>query len=148
MDIGFNDIQKHHDLFMEHVRSENVEGLRAWKNLGPVSPQKIYRNAFAIAVQDNLLKSMTYLLEHPHFYNKDIYNKGLAMVCLVSQSQHMFDMLYPLSDPHEVMRMLVDDWGCDQWKMLSERMESERLQSALYNAVGNDKEPSQRVLKI
>ena len=142
MNIGFHDIQKHHNLFMEHVRCENVEGLRAWKNLGPVSPQKTYRDAFHIAVRDNLLDSMAY------FYNTDMYNNAIAAVCLFTQSQEMFNMLYPLSTPHEVERLLIEDGGHEHWTRLQQRMECERLQSALYNAVGNDKEPSQRVLKI
>lgn len=151
MHIGFHDIQQHHDLFMEHVRCENVDGLRAWKNLGPVPPQKTYRDAFHIAVRDNLLDTMAYLLERPHFYNTHMYNNAIAAVCLFTQSQDMFNMLYPLSNPHDVERILIEDGGHEHWTRLQQRMEQmecERLQSTIYNAVGDDKGPSQRVFKI
>lgn len=151
MNIGFQDILTHHANFLAYVCEENIDALRGWKNLGPVSPQKVYRDAFHIAVRDNLLESMTYLLEHPHFYTPQIYNNAIVTVCVFTHSQEMFNMLYPLSNPKDVERSLIEDGGHEHWTLLQQRMEqmeSERLQHTISNAVGNDKVRCARVLKI
>lgn len=151
MNIDFKGVVTNHANFIEYVCAQNMDALRSWKNLGPVSPQKIYRDAFHIAVRDNLLDAMAYLLERPHFYNTEMYNSAVATVCLFTQSQDMFNMLYPLSNIQEVQRILIEEGGHEHWTVLQhrrEQMESERLHTRIYNAVGSDRTPSHRVLKI
>lgn len=151
MSINFTDVLTNHTDFIAYVCEENIDALRCWKNLGPVSPQKIYRDAFHIAVRDNLMDSMTYLLEHPHFYTPQMYNNAIATVCLFTHSQEMFNMLYPLSNIQEVQRILIEEGGHEHWTRLQqcmEQMESERLQTTISHAVGNDNAPPTRMLKI
>lgn len=149
MNIDFGAVLKNNEDFLEHIRTENTHALRAWKNLSPVSSQKIYREAFYTAVRSNLVNSMTYLLEFPYFYNQKMYNEGIAAVCLFTPSQEMFDLLYPLIDAFEVQRMLLEDGGNEQWTLMQERKESERLHALISNTVAdNDSQPISRVLKI
>lgn len=149
MNIDFGAVLKHNEDFLEHICTENTHALRAWKNLGPVSPQKIYREAFYTAVHSNLVNSMSYLLENPHFYNQKMYNEGMVAVCLFTHSQEMFDLLYPLIDADEVQRMLVEDGGSDQWTLMNERKESERLHTVISDSVSdNELNCPSRALKI
>lgn len=149
MNIDFGAALRCQENFLEYIRTENTQALRAWKNLGPVSPQKIYREAFYTAVHDDLVQSLLYLLDYPHFYNQSMYNDGVIAVCLFTHSQDIFDLLYPLCDADTVRRTLLEDGGGEQWIFMHEQMERKRLHALISNAVSDaDTHTTQRVLKI
>lgn len=146
MNISFHEVTQHQSDFLNYVRTENIEALRNMKSLGKIiSPQRMYREAFYIALHQNLLKSMEHLLKHPHFYHQLMYNEGVIDAS-ISENESMFDLLYPLSDRIEVHRMMRED-GLDIEKHNS--MEAHRLQKLIANSISeNDGTPKQRVFKI
>lgn len=176
MNIGFRDIQKHHDLFTEHVRCGNVDGLRAWKNCGPTSPLHLYRQGLSTAVAQNDVPCVGYLLEHLHFYNENILNEHLLQavsnnhvalvetlvkvanpqfdynlvlrVATLNNFQEVFDILYPLSDPLEAKRIMQENKeAVGKWTLLDQRLDSDHLQDMLKNVVCDELKP-QRPMKL
>ena len=174
--ISFNDVQKNQDAFIEYVNAGNVDQLRAWKNIGPVAPQAIYRRAFETTARCGTVECMVYLLEHPHFYTTHMYTEALIdavgsnnvpmakillpfadprdnynlvlRIATLHRCQAMFDLLYPHCDAHSAQRIMREFEECpEEWSLLDERIESDRLQGILGDVVANT-EPRQRASKI
>lgn len=77
-------------------------------------------------------KAVGFLLTHGDPKEGNNY----ALRCAVrNKNQHMFDLLYPLSNPIEALRALREDEVEHSWvEMLAERIDQDRLRGTLLNA--------------
>lgn len=88
-----------------------------------------YGGLLRFAAFHNNEKAVVFLLAHGDPKEGNSY----ALRCAVrNQNQHMFDLLYPLSNPIEALRALREE---NSWEdMLTERIEQDRLRGTLLNA--------------
>lgn len=77
-------------------------------------------------------KAVAFLLAHGDPKEGNSY----ALRCAVrNKNQHLFDLLYPLSNPIEALRALREDEIEHPWvEMLAERIDQDRLRGTLLNA--------------
>ena len=142
----FNDIQI--------IRDSVQGGVENLKLLAPHFPPTVLNNVLSWAARTNALECVQFLVSQCDPKHKN--SMALQSCCKAlhmpfydhrrERQQQIFDLLYPLSDPHTALKQLKHDEPNLSWAQLEDRIYSEQMHATLCAVVaGEGKERTKRM---